>query len=355
VGGVCREWGAVNAGMAEQRVRRVSLDSRSVGFMTYGPTGTLCSAAVASPATARWAASCGLAICKKRKVQLIAGLHADTETLAVLRELGMPLSETVINAVALSGRLDILQHLLVEQQCPVTDELSNYAARSGSVPMLQWLRSRTQCLFGEITCEGAAEGGHLALLQQLSREGCGWDNECITHYAAVSGSIELVEWLRQQHDTVFNDEALASAAGAGQLAMCEHLLSIGCEWDEEACRQAVVHRSVDTLRWLRERGCPWDVNEVLQLAACNNLTAILEYVIEQGAVLLDAQQLTVALKCAGTYNRLQAAQLIRQHGAQWPAVLGYGTGTAPMAYAQPWHGETLVWARAQGCTAPVAQ
>jgi hypothetical protein len=59
-GGVCREWRAVSAGMAHQRVRRVSLDSRSVGFVTYGPTGTLCSAALASPATARWAASCGL-------------------------------------------------------------------------------------------------------------------------------------------------------------------------------------------------------------------------------------------------------------------------------------------------------
>jgi hypothetical protein len=284
--------------------------------------------------------------------KLRAGLYADIETLVALRELGMPLSETVINAVALAGRLDILQHLLVEHQCPVTDELSYYAARSGSIPMLHWLRSRTQCQFGEITCEGAAEGGHLALLQQLCSDGYSWDNECIAHYAAVSGSIELAEWLRQQHDTVFDDEALASAAGAGQLAMCEHLLSIGCEWSEDACEQAVIHRSLDTLRWLRDRGAPWDVTEVLQLAACNNLTDILEYVIEQGEV-LDAELLSKALNCAGTYNQLQAAQLLRQHGAQWPLVLG--AGPSPMACAQPWRGETLLWARAQGCTAPIVQ
>eukprot|EP00953_Heterococcus_sp_UTEX-ZZ885_P009522 5600-Heterococcus_DN1.PRE.1 len=134
--------------------------------------------------------------------------------------------------------------------------------------------------------------------------------------------------------------------------MCEHLLSMGCEWDEEACRQAVVHRSPNTLRWLRDRGAPWDVTEVLQLAACNNLTDILEYVVQSGEV-LSTELLTRALNGAGTYDQLQAAQLLRQHGAQWPLALG--AGPSPMARAQPWRGETLQWARAEACTAPIVQ
>jgi hypothetical protein len=352
LGAVCRVWKAAYAGTEDQQLRRASLDSHSTMLVTCGTESTLYSAVVASPARARWAASCGLAMHKNKKLQLVAGLHADIETLAALLELGMPLSDTVVEAAALAGRLNMLQHLLTEQRCPVPKTLTYYAARSGSIPILQWLRSEGLGVFNDYTCEGAAEGGHLAVLKHLQNERCEWDAECITGYAAASGNIELVEWLRQQ-GVEFDDEALSSAAGASQIAMCEHLRALGCEWDEDACRLAVIHRAVDTLRWLREQGSPWDVNEVYQLAACNNQTDVLEYVAEQGE-LPDAGAMTEALKCAGTYNRLQAAQLIRQHGAAWPAVLGYSKHGAPMAHTQQWHGETLAWARAQGCTAPLA-
>jgi hypothetical protein len=281
-------------------------------------------------------------------LQLIAGLHADIETLTALRELGMPLNDTVVEAAALSGRFNILQHLLTEQRCPVTDTLSHYAARSGSIPMLQWLRSDTQCVFDEYTCDGAAITGQLAALQHLRSKGCDWNDESIPCYAAASGSMELVEWLLQQDDIEFDAEALAFAVGVGQSAMVERLRATGCEWDEEFCRQAVIHRAIDTLRWLREQGCPWDVTELYELAACNNQTDILAYVAEQGE-LPDAGAMAVALNCAGTFDQLQAAQLIKQHGAEWPAVLGYSKHGAPMAHTQQWHGETLAWARAQGC------
>jgi hypothetical protein len=61
--------------------------------------------------------------------------------------------------------------------------------------------------------------------------------------------------------------------------------------------------------------------------------------------MLNAELLTDALKLAGSRNKLLAAQWLRQHDAQWPAVLRHG--------AQQWFGDTLVWARAEGCTSPV--
>jgi hypothetical protein len=75
-------------------------------------------------------------------MQMVAGLHADVETLTALLELGMPLTDAVVNAVALSGRLNILQHLFTKHHCPlaVPDVLSFNAARSGSIIMLDWLR-----------------------------------------------------------------------------------------------------------------------------------------------------------------------------------------------------------------------
>jgi hypothetical protein len=78
--------------------------------------------------------------------------------------------------------------------------------------------------------------------------------------------------------------------------------------------------------------------------SCSWACHYLAFVIKQGEV-LDAELLTDALNTAGAGNKLQAAQWLRQLGAQWPAVLKHG--------AQQWSGESLAWARAEGCTSPV--
>jgi hypothetical protein len=323
-------------------------------FVACCSRSTLCSAAVASPTTARQACECGLQIRTESSVQRIAGLHADIETLATLHELGMPLSYILVNAAALSGRMPVLQHLLVEQLCPAPVALTYFAARSGSISMLNWLRTEGQCVFDQNTCDGAAAGGHLALLQHLRREGCDWHEEYVTSFAASSGSIEVVEWLRQQGVEI-GFWVLLWAALAGQTAMCEHLRSIGCDWEAGACTHATFNGHFDTLRWLREHGCPWDVRDVCMSAARCGYTNVLEYVIEQGEV-LGAELLTEALNCAGAHNQLRAAQWLRQHGAQWPAALSHVEEYDNGDEADPiqWSGDMITWARAEGCTSPTS-
>jgi hypothetical protein len=136
LGTVCSEWKAVYAGVGGQEV--CSFDEYGKKkLVNCGLKSTLYSAAVGSPATARLACEGGLQISTtKNSLQLIAGLHADIETLTVLRELGMPLSDTVVNAAALSGRVNVLQYLVKKQQCPVPEFLSQYAARSGNFSMV---------------------------------------------------------------------------------------------------------------------------------------------------------------------------------------------------------------------------
>jgi hypothetical protein len=346
LGGVCREWEALCAGIADQQVRTFRLDCNSK-LVTFGSNSTLYSAAVAPPATARLAHSCGLAISKNEQLQVIAGAYADTLTLAALRELGMPLSERVVNAAAQSGRLGILQHLLLDRRCPVPSELSYYAARSGSVNMLRWLRARTMCELDYSTCQGAASAGHLAALKYLRRKRCEWDNDNVACVAARGGSIEVIEWLRHCRGIEIGYFELQEAAFAGQFAMCKHLRSTGCEWDAETCARAVAGGHADILRWLRENGCPWNVNEVCMEAAYYGFTDILDIIIEQGEV-LHAELLTNALKCAGASNKLLAAQWLSHRGAEWPAELCmYGEYKIDL-----WSGDTLARARAEGCTSP---
>jgi hypothetical protein len=318
LGAVCKEWEALYAGIKAQQLRSVVCrHNHTSKHVICGTKTTVYSAAVASPATARLAVEFGLEFCSKksgRSVQIIAGLHADMQTLTSLRELGMPLSGVVVEAVALSGRL--LQQLMSEQLCPRPSELSWYAARSGSISMLDWLRSEGWCVFAERTCAGAALAGHIAALQYLRDAGHEWDEEYVAHCAAMGGSIDIVEWLRQQQGMGFGAAALASAACSGQIRMCQHLRNTGCEWDDSACAEAAQGGYLDILRWLRENGCPWIVSEVCRRAARPGHVDILQFVVEQGEV-LSATLLTDALNIAAEYDQLHTAQWLRERGAAW--------------------------------------
>jgi hypothetical protein len=347
IGAVCREWQGLYVGTADRHFEVHSLwdtlKSKTCDFKT-----TLCSAAVASPTTTTLACECGLQVHDKAKLQWTAGLHADSQTLATLRELGMPLSSDVIQGVAKSARLDVLQHLLLDQQCPRPHDISRYAARSGSISMLKWLHAEGWCVSDENTCTGAAQGGQLEALKYLRSIGCKWTEQSIPLYAAASGSIEVVEWLPQQEGIVIHARVLAAAAACNHIGMCQYLCGIGCEFTHTACKQAAAHGHMSTLHWLRESGCQWRVRDVCVDAARNGHTDVLDYVIEQGEV-LEAELLTDALQIAGANNQLQAAQWLRQHGAEWPTVLSHGIEPD----IRQWSGDTLLWARAQGCISPI--
>jgi hypothetical protein len=322
-------------------------------FNHYSPKTTLFRTVVEFPAAVRMAHSCGLAINMNDNLQLVAGLHATIDTLAALCELGMVLNDSVVDAAALSGRLNILQYLLIAQHCPESEQLSYCAARSGNIEMLIWLSDEWACEFDESTCAGAAEAGHLDALLHLYSDGCDWDAYTIACDAARSESIEMMEWLAEQEDVVFDANVMIAAARVGDVLMCEYLRSIVCDWNIEVCTTTMQFGRLYMLRWLREHGCPWDVNAVCVAAAQMGGTDALDYIIEQGEV-LDAELLTTALNAAGPYNRLQAAQWLRQHGAEWPDVLSYNQaddGAEPDM--RVWIGDTLEWARAEGCISPL--
>jgi hypothetical protein len=221
--------------------------------VTCGTKSTCYSAAVASPATARLACECGLPITTNDDLQVIAGLHADIQTLSALLEEGMPLTDTVVNTVVSTGCLEVLQQLLSIEHCPKPGQLSYYAARSGSITMRKWLKEQGFKM-GHRTYEGAASRGNLAALLYLHTAGCDEPKQYIACDAVEGGSIEVVEWLRQEYGIKFDAETLAWAAGRGQLVMCKHLRSIGCKMSTDACRQAATHSAIDMLHWLRQNG-----------------------------------------------------------------------------------------------------
>ena len=42
------------------------------------------------------------------------------------------------------------------------------------------------------------------------------------------------------------------------LEVLKYLHERGCPWDETACAAAAQHDNLEVLKFLHERGCPWD-------------------------------------------------------------------------------------------------
>jgi hypothetical protein len=226
-------------------------------------------------------------------LQGAAATNGDAETLIAAHKLGLPWTDCLINLIAEQGDLRRVQ-VLYENKCRLPVEVSLFAARSGSVDMLKWLKHKG-CAFTIDTAREAALGGHQEAIMYLHAD----------------------YW----HES----------------------------WDAVACEAPLKNCHAALLCWLLEQNRTWHVSryklEAWMRAAELNKVAALECYAVQWAMPFAArvQQL---LNIAGSNGSLAAAQWLRQRGAEWPAVLQYDGKT--------WSGDTLAWARAEGCDSPLA-
>jgi hypothetical protein len=249
--------------------------------------------------------------------QNAAGRHASVELLVAARELGMQFSVGMMQSASRYNQLSVLQYLHAEG-CPWDSRVCTIAASTGRLDILRWLRDN----------------------------GCPWNDAYILSYAASSGSLDVTAWVKQQPGVECNLEAMKRAAEHGFTAICEYLYAEQCEWSSSVCFWAALNGHVDTLRWLHEHGCPWEADEICIAAAESGSLDVLKYLQQHlDAIDLNAAMLTEMLNVAGRYNKLAAAQWLRQRGAEWPAVLGLGDEDL-------WPEEALTWAQAEGCTSP---
>jgi hypothetical protein len=159
--------------------------------------------------------------------------------------------------------------------------------------------------------------------------------------AACSGNVELTAWVKQQSEVVCNENAMHAAAAMGLIAVCEYLHAEQCLWSAHTCDCAAINGQVHILTWLHEHGCAWDQIDVCTAAAISGSVDVMEYLQQQG-VGCTPEALTDMLYAAGAFDKLAAAQWLRQQGAEWPAVLH--------SLVSCWSGEILAWARGEGCT-----
>ena len=125
-------------------------------------------------------------------------------------------------------------------------------ARDGFVDTLEWARQKSLIEYTPKTFRGAAQGGHLGMLTRLRSCGCPWD-ESAFEAAAEGGHLHVLEQLY-----IWNDRQIDSG---------------------EACAAAASRGHLGILKWLRERGCPWDKWTPLEAARYGHLET-LQYVLD---------------------------------------------------------------------------
>jgi hypothetical protein len=94
--------------------------------------------------------------------------------------------------------------------------------------------------------------------------------------------------------------------------MCKHLRSEQCPWDATVCDAAARSDSPAVLVWLRESGCPCNLQTVAAAAARKGSVKVLDYLVNELSVTVDA---VYALASGGAFQTLMWLQAKRGGGA----------------------------------------
>jgi hypothetical protein len=193
----------------------------------------------------------------------------------------------------------------------------------------------------------------LTTVRYLHEQGCPFDTSAFAAAACVS-HLDILSYMHE-HGKPWDATACTEAAGRGHLDALRYLDEHGCPHDGlAACNAAARGGHINTLRYMHELSWPWDAVRACEMAAVSGSVDMIKYIVEQDSLVLTAAQLTKMLNAAGQFSKLGAAQWLRQEGAQWPAALIYNDHYSPQwSRAYSWHGDTLAWAREQGCTSSI--
>jgi hypothetical protein len=122
-----------------------------------------------------------------------------------------------------------------------------FAALSGDLPMLKWLREVIQCPWDDATLIYASCGGHFEILKYAIENKCPW-SALLCATTAEYGHFEILKWLKE----------------------------VGCPWDSLTCHAAAKSGRLDILKWARKQGCDWS-KSVYSFAAMNNDIVMLKW------------------------------------------------------------------------------
>jgi hypothetical protein len=187
----------------------------------------------------------------------------------------------------------------------------------------------------------AAQSNCLPKLQWLLNT-VAWVHSEIVSAAAAGANIDALRWLKTQ-GVKFGDTVPFNAHK--YMHVLQYFVSEGCVVDpEEACYRAACCGSLEVLKWARAQGYAFPYDEVRIGAALSGCLEVVQRMYDELSVRWDAYDMAYMLQLAGMDGSLVLCKWLREHGAEWPAMLGTADS--------PWSPRCLEWADSEGCDAP---
>ena len=249
---------------------------------------------------------------------------------------------------ALGGQTDVVvwlaQFHVVLIETFANNYLIPYAATQGHLRFVRWAIEQG---FGwdAGAIEGACKGGKLDVVKYCLENGCPmpppsnsafavaayngctdileylydkgfdnlfkWDN-LVTSCAAMSGHLEVIKWLRER-GCPWNSRTLEVAAVNGDWDILRWAHANGCPWEEDVCASAAEGGNLDMLKWLRSQDppCPWD-ETTCNKAAQEGQLHIMKWADENGAD-WDFE----AIANAAHFGHWDVIKWAREQGVEW--------------------------------------
>lgn len=236
--------------------------------------------------------------------------YNDVDLIRELHSRGCPWNSSAVKSAASHGSFEALIYL-VENGCPIadapqpqigitvsfgfssdSDEATLLAARNCHLSCLKYLMERgapwPQDIISKTLRDPSVFGptnvllrGQLAVVKYLHEQGCTWDATA-TESAAELGNIELLKYLHE-NDCPWDARSCAGAATRGKIDCLKYALDNGCEWDHRTMdNAAILSGSLETLKFVFERGIPWSADTFRALVSQGKLE-MLQYAHENGA------------------------------------------------------------------------
>ena len=189
--------------------------------------------------------------------------------------------EDLAYSAVLGGHFDLLKWL--HQHDHSMHHVMECASQTGNKEIIEWgldhnLELSSDCMFRAIKCQG------IEMMNWLKDKGCPMDGSC---YAAAikkndfeklnwlfqneceftetevllavsKGELAQVKWFVEKDPSVNLEQVMETAAPAGALDILEWGLENGLSFSPECMAAAVCQGTLETMKWLRSRGCPWN-------------------------------------------------------------------------------------------------
>lgn len=217
----------------------------------------------------------------RRFLDIVGTEGKSVDLFIFLRENGCSWCDETFACAMSGGNVKILQYLL-DENCPSEKSAVDY--NIGTVATFKWFLhwfGSPEAYDGIGSNAVASESFELLeILEIRNRYKFLRAGPVMCYVAAAKGKLNVLKWLREK-GCPWDSETCTAAASAKNFEILKYARENGCEWNSFTCSGAATSGSLEILKWLREQKCPWDSITTAHAQIEGNLE-ILRWAVENG-------------------------------------------------------------------------